>query len=459
MDKLIPSVTSIRKHQLNNRAKGYWELLLLIILASLLTQPYLLGSYGIIIWALLGFISYNKAEYSIFYLVLSQILPDISGIPGNLAQWAIIIWFLYRVISRRKIHFEILKPIALFIMPLLIWLSISAIANNELPFYFMELIKGAVFIYITYDAVQDRDVDFVEIGAYIILACLFAGITFWTGERASLNESVGFLGSNRGFIRIEGLRGNANVVMVFLSFALVGIIHRWIQSQFTGFKVFWGSFGSLLISTILCIPPLISTQSRTVYFLLAIMLLIIIFLEIPHVKKIDKFVSVVVEIVIFLAVVIGALNLFLPSWSLRIQSLVRYQSEESDLFSGRSYVWLPGLQIVMNHPVFGTNFSEFTEMTGGFTTSHNTIIDSGIMAGIPGMVLTAIYFISPLFIIRKNIKWRGFRLFLVLYITGLIISMAIAFQGIKIMYILWALLYSMELYRGKGEKCESRIIK
>jgi len=452
MNSDVSHLNLILKQKSKNNTKIYLGLLLLIILAILLVQPKLLGPYGIIIWVLLGFISFNKAEYTVFYLLLSQVLPDIMGIPGNLAQWAIIIWVIYRIFSRRKINYKILKPMASYLLPLIIWLSISAIANTELPFYFIELLKGAVFIFIIFDAVQDRDVDFVEIGAYIILACLFAGFTFWSGDRLTLNENVGFIGGNRGFIRIEGLRGNANVVMVFLSFAFVGIIHRWIQAQFSGVKIFLGSSLSFLVLAILIVAPLISTQSRTTYFVIAIMILIILFFEVPHIKKINNFVLVFFEISILIIAIILSLNVFLPSWLLRIQDLILYQSTDGDLFSGRSYLWEAGLQTILKYPVFGTRFSEFTFLTGGFSTSHNTIIDSGIMAGVPGIIFTIIYLFSPLFLIKKNIKYSGFRLFLGIYLTGLLISMSIALQGIKIMYILWALMFSMAIYYMQSRK-------
>ena len=449
--KIIPTQI-ISNSCLKNRTSKNWGVFLLLILAGLLTQPKAMGSFGIILWFLLGILSFKKVEYTVFYLVLSQILPDIVGVSGNLAQWAIIIWIIYRVFSKRKINLEIIKPIILYLLPLLIWLSISAIANGEFPFYLMELIKGTVFSFIVFDALQDRKIDFVEIGFYIILACLFASLPFWTGDRASLNEAVGFGGGNRGFSRIEGFRGNANFVMVVLCFALVGVFHHWLQAQFTGRKTHLGSFVSFTILIIICIPPLISTQSRTPFIVIAIMLLLTIIFEVYYFQKFEKLIFVAIKACVVVLIIILALDFFLPSWLSRIQDLIYYQSKGGSFFYGRSSLWISGFNIVLDNPLFGTSFTVFTELTNGLTTSHNTIIDSGIMSGIPGMILTLIYLSSPILISKKNIYYGGFRLFLSIYMTGLIISMSIGLQGNKIMYILWTLLFSIEIYRKKGMK-------
>lgn len=418
--------------------------------AIILPQINSIGFLGLILWILIGFISYSEAELSILFLILSQILPEIPDIPVNLAQWAIIIWLVYRILSNRKVKLEIAFPIVITVFPLLIWLGIAGIMRSDIPFFFAELIKGTIYIFIVYDSVQGRKFNWNTIIEIIIVGCLFAVIPFWMGDTSAYNDQIGFDGGNRGYIRVGSWRGNANFLMVVVCFSLIGNIHRWFQAQFSSIKPRFSSWFFFIIVCILSIPPLIGTQSRTFYITSLVMVLLIIIFEWPIIKKNRKWTRLGINIIGGVLLLVIFLNVLLPSWHSRIATLFEYQANTGMLIEGRSSVWLPGIKALIDKPIFGIGMDEFSSAYAkGALTSHNTYLDSGIMGGILGILLTIVFFGCPFILVKRNSADKNFRILFILYITGLILANSIAFQGLKIIYILWGLLFSFAFYKKK----------
>lgn len=443
---------------INTKYVFYFQLFIVLVGAIILTQSERIGSICLLLWGVMGVISFQRSDLTILFLSLSQVLPDIPSIGLNLAGLAVLIWVICRIFNRRKLNFGIVKPLIFFVFPLMLWLVLAGIYRGDIPFYVLELIKGSVFSFITYDSLQNHYVHPHNIVAVICIGCAYVAFSFWFSNQ-SVNDYIGTIGGNRGFERIESWRGNANVIMVMLCFSLVGAFGLWLQNQGYKNRALYGSDWFFLLFFVFCVPALIATQSRTPYFIIPIMIGFTFVAELIFSKRKANLLVVLRKLLMFSLLIVISLYLTLPSWISRIESLINYQSSSENLLSGRSIVWQKGLYALKMEPTFGVGMNQYTNsLTGGSMTSHNTILDGGIMGGVMGIILTTFFMFSPLFFIKRNLFNYDFRLYFMLYFTGLLLSQTIAFQGLKISYILWALLFfSSEVREPFKEKLTSSL--
>lgn len=196
--------------------------------------------------------------------------------------------------------------------------------------------------------------------------------------------------------RIGTARGNANTLGAPMALVLVGVT-AWLFHAWTSQKHRLGASLLWLSCIVFCGPPLIASGSRGAMVSAAVGVVAIPLIFRARAKTYAVFLALVVTALVGLVGV--GWNLGLREHLEEIQHRQQIQEgQQGTVLGGRSDVWSEGLECLLDSPILGGGRVVTAAYSGReeMWASHNTYLDAGITAGIPGILFYCLLLYGPI---------------------------------------------------------------
>lgn len=284
-----------------------------------------------------------------------------------------------------------------------------------------------------------------EIGIAVGAAASLAAMPFWFDKLGLSVVAGGNLASlvtrtvrRGGMGRFAGGQGDYNFLGLTMCVGIAGLIHVILRPASAG-QTRFHRYGRYLapIQIVLCVPAVMATISRAAIFGIAVAVLCPIVIQLLAVARAERVrvlkwlsLRLAAGMVVVAAVVLISSQDITSYW----QALVTYQ-EQKTLFEGREFVLSRAVEGIRANPVTG-----YLEVGMEEEFAHNTFLDAGAYAGMPGLVLFAILTLFPLiFAFRK----QGLVVcgpVLSEYLLALYAMLSLSLMYYKVFWVTWSIL-------------------
>ncbi len=423
---------------------------------------------------LISFFSFKSVYTTFFILTTSTMIPDIGLGPFTATQVVLITWVFSWVIRRGKCHLFLSKRIIYILLPFLCWLIISGIITSDY-FILIEAIKGIVIGLVAYQMMQVKHIRPGLCLLNIIYGTSVAAVIWYLTKIFGISSfDLGNIRvpvfSGRYGVRFSIFKQDPNSLAMLLNIALWGGLNTIKDMRL----ILNGKFNAILL---LCVSvgtiiPLIETQSRggLIVSIMALFLTITLWrLHKTNRRQEDTYYgihykrwlhnriysNVVAIVTLFLTLVslIAIANLTLGDsiWKNQFENTLSTIKESG--LDDRSIRFQEAKSSILASPILGVGMNAY--LLNNFNNyPHNTLLDVGVGAGIPGMILFLLMASIPIFFYLRKIKFvdpiTNTAVICYLIILGAMMSMSMI--GDKLFWILWFIIISLEEQSGGYSK-------
>lgn len=403
-----------------------------------------------------------KSVYATFFLLAaSVILPDIGLHPVTATQLVLVAWLIswtlwsknHRIFLPRKGLF----PLSIFLM----WLFVTAMMNSD--FYLLSEVAKAVAVgFVAYHMTRLKNVRTdlcfmnVILGASLsIIPWNLTNIFGWTAYELENVRSSFFL-SNGGY-RYAISKQDPNAIALLINIAFWGAVNILLRTNNRKKR----SSDILMIAIcVFSLPPIIAAGSRgglMVFIVSAAMTLLLWLIDISRGRKnhlredrswnrpsrrLPLGNAVILTCLFLIMLAIMAMSVkksFNVPWNYQVtNTLERLRLYGLDDRAQRfSEAW----SVIKNSPLKGIGTTEYLVRNVG-KSPHNTALDVGVAAGVPGMILYILVMALPIFYSYRGLRWEHPTpsAYLVCYIVVVISMMSLSIIGDKFFWIFWFLI-------------------
>lgn len=468
---LVAIIVFINPTETIDRDKGSRLLLICLAICFALSikqinENIVIGSLLTVMLMVIGF---SHPLSALFVMGASQIVPEPAQWPITLAQLCIPVFVLSGMVADlawrrgwrryRWPRIQVPKELIKYLVPLILWLSISAAIHGDYVTLF-EVIKGGLFAVIGWNLIRRINSQRDQILIAICIGGIVALSGYWGDIVGVAPTGIMRPVSVRGFERIGAGRGDTNNVGPSLSLALVCLIgltllpHHSTLDQKTRRRLVY----VLVLLLSLGVPALAATMSRggiaQSITALSLSLAALLMVGLWQHWAVAKSIMTVVLVGVTVGLVLWSSGLWegevLPRatalWEFQVRDAQSRGTSEWDLASGRRIVWKASWRMITDSPLVGMSGTEGWIRYGPAASNcgHNVLLDAGRSAGFPGMLLLLILILSPFLKIVQTRRVSDTLPTILAYVCILFAMMQLSIIGDKRFWLLWAfLLYQL----------------
>ncbi len=427
-----------------------------LFLFSLLNFEWMNEVVGVPLVAVGSLLAAMSPEAFCVGLAASQNVADPVGSPLTVAQalfagWAVTLpWNGWLPLRRAALRF------GLWWLPLSAWVCAVGLVNGTFDLLGNTLVLGLAFGVVTSGYVARRPGGERGLMLALLLGALLSALGYW-GKRADLPVIAGIYEADqsRQVDRVGSGRGDANTVgaTLPLAFAGLGLLALEHGMRARDGRVATGALAVVIAVALLTVPPTLATASRTgLYALAAGFGSWAVVSSLPQGLRLRPPETSRGWYVAGLLALAGGLTvavLLIPELPDYVEGALRqnaFQSQQTGspaVIAGRSDAWLTHLRLIARHPIAGIgrgetwDFGEYGVTTVGesgiYGAAHNTILEFGSLAGVPGVLL----FIATLAALSHRCWVRRPDLRSALLVTGVITLAAMSGLSIPGWKVFW----------------------
>ena len=442
---------------------------LFVFLLSLpLLHPDVFPAGRLLIFIIACLVGFKSVYTTFFILTASIIIPDQGLAPFTATQLSLVIWMFSWLIWQRDFHVHISRKHIFYCAPCLFWIAISGLTNSD---YFMlnQFFKGLVVSLIAYHILSLENVKPELCFLHVLLGVSLAAIPWYlitflhvSGFETKILREFGRLEylSLTGLVRYSITKQDPNAISMLLNFLFWGAINILIRIR--SLKILFSRVLLILLAGI-SIPPLIATNSRTalITFALAGTLTILLWVkesilgrkyrligknEDSSGRRKNKYerMQIILPVVMFAFAIIAIVasqatfNLIEFQWMDRITSVADTIMQKG--LDDRGLIFSSAWNEIKGSPFYGIGLNTFLMHYN--LASHNTFLDFGLAAGIPGMIAFIIIAALPIFsfLFRLQRSLPSTSIYIVCYCVIIIGMMSLSIEGDKLFWMLWSMI-------------------
>lgn len=408
-----------------------------------------------------------KSVYATFLvLAASVVVPDQGFGPFTATQVALLVWAVSWLLWQRDRRLYLSRTGAALLYLLALWLVIAALMTSDTTLL-LEFLKAVGVGLVAYQTLALEDVKPELCLLSMLLGAVLAAVPWYlesvlhlpgfTNQRM-LSDASFIYWSRSGGMRYAIAKQDPNAVSILLNLAFWGLLNVALRAQRFDLPL---SNKQLALLAVLALPPLIAAESRAGYLVFALigtLTLVLWLVERPRHPGPSVFSSNGVTtgqrqdlrpylLVTFFAVALLLSALLLapasslaPDWSNRITGtfdvlLERGLDDRADRYSE---AWMA----ISVAPVFGTGTRAYMAAPEFVNVPHNTFLDVGVGAGIPGMLVFAIILLWPFmrYFVQLERAQPSATVAVIGFAVILTEMMSLSMVGDKLLWMLWAIL-------------------
>lgn len=393
-----------------------------------------------------------------YFIACAQSLPYPEAAPLNPAQLGFVVWLPMALASPggpRLRHLPLLR----YVLPWLVWIMLvedkGLMILEPTGFWARALAYAALAGH--FAAVASGRYVKCLLGLCVGSLSVMAG--FWLHVARLPVRLQAYAGAHEraGFERLGS--GGADAVMVWPAllvgaFGIVGVAIALMRLRHDA----PGTKAMILLSLVtlgLSLPPLLGTMTYSGYAGFALMAAVafgVLFRALGRSgagmaarRKLMRSVALILVAVAFLL----SLNLFgtreraLGLWGDYLRT-----AEERSIAASRTDVWIYAFKTMMRYPLFGVKAlgrSRTEEIPReyrdeGTYMAHNVFLDQGRRTGVPGLLLSALFFFYPVYALRRRRMPNRYLGFYLAYCAMFIFWMVLSHPFYKTFWALWMLM-------------------
>jgi len=434
----------------------------IVLISSILLQldPVLHSGFGKIILIGMAAISWLTPFSGFAYIAAAQALPIPADSLMNPAQVGFYTWLLIVPLRYKRYSLKGWKVILVFLPWLLwFWLITGQTVFDPLGEYAKAIYYGIIGVQLANEAKGE----YLKCLMGLCLGCLTVSFGYWAsqlGLPVSLSE---FGGVREGFIRLGGVRADSVMIwppLLMGYFGFLGVVFTVVALSMRNLipkKLLY----AVLIIVFISVPCLIATMTNGAVAGFCIMTVFLLFIYFN--PRYGRYISgqnksilrKTFVISLFIIGIMVSMNMFdVSSRIFAITDFYKIQSSDLGVAASRTDVWEQAVQLMFRYPlhgVLGSGYGAYIPNIGGADNSaqflaHNVFLDYGWQVGFPGLILLALAFLTPVYLLIKNKNWFPFTGFLCFYFACFIFWMVLSFQFYKTFWAFWTL-FCVAIYR------------
>lgn len=364
-----------------------------------------------ILYLILGFVGFIVVAINpIWGVYLSTLVitysADIFGLtvsPARLILIPLVIGFAWQIIKTQK-YPDLSNRETILILAFYLWLMVSylmssiAIENSMILRVSSIVVVYLAILYFITDIKKVVNVLFIMIfSGWLDVVYGISDIIKYKREVLETVSQAYSFGNLQDVFRPMGLSGDPNYMALYLTTLMPIAYYLFLMTKNKWLKIFYAAsfllFGGFTIET----------YSRGGFLGLALVILLILFRQRHHARRVG----------VILVLIIFALILTPARYYQRIATIPGLRSAEKRLsdesIDNRIFYNTLALRIFVNNPVFGIGMGNFTKATLGShvpegQVTHNSYLEIASETGIIGLVL----FISIIIFAINRIRWSRY---------------------------------------------------
>jgi hypothetical protein len=415
--------------------------------------PVLHSALGVPLLYLLAIASYLNPTTGFLFIACGQFLPFPETSLNNPAQIGVLVWLPVVLLRYHRVQLAgvwRLWPV----IPFLVWLAV--LTGEGIFWPTSDYMKALFYCVIACQMANEAQGKYLECLFGLCLGALLVMVAYWAQQAGLPIEISDWGGSREGFTRMGGVRADSVLVWPALLLGISGLLG--IQVAFASKTAPHPSPQWLtrltLGLTVASLPPLVSTMCHGAFAGLALVLCALGWamwtvaregaMGNPRFRQLINWCCAGIVAVVLMFV--------FDAFQIRTKTLAldKYHQEQSQEFGGaaasRTGVWHDSINTILSYPIFGIRISGEQEVitseyaAQGWYLSHNVFLDYGRNVGIPGMLLLAFFFFSPVIQMVQSGRLNQYLPFILAHFAMFIFWMSLSFTFYKTFWALWMLM-------------------
>jgi len=415
--------------------------------------PVLHSGIGVPLLYLLAMASYLSPVSGFLFIACGQFLPFPETSLNNPAQIGVLVWLPVALLRYHRIRLASVSRLWP-VLPFLLWLTLLTGPAIFLPN--SDYVKSLFYCVIACQLANESQGKYLKCLFGLCLGAMLVMVAYWAQQVGLPIEINDWGGDRDGFNRMGSIRADSVMVWPALLLGISGLLG--IQIAFASKAAPCPSPKWLtrltLGLTVAALPPLVSTMCHGAFAGLALVLCALggaIWMVAregamgnPRFRQLIQWCGVAVMAVILMFI--------FDAFQIRTKTIALdqfYQQQSSELggaAASRTGVWHDSINTILTYPLFGIAVTGDREViTSGYADqgwylSHNVFLDYGRALGIPGMMLLAFFFFSPVIQMLRSRKLTQYLPFILAHFSMFIFWMSLSFQFYKTFWALWMLM-------------------